>query len=107
MTRRECDILEHAVHSISEQAAKTNKIIDEALAAGLPSDHPVTLQAKLIRLELLKVKSDLERELGTWVIDCKACGMEVHWVQGTSMADPGHWGHRDPAPHGEPVVQSS
>jgi hypothetical protein len=31
-----------------------------------------------------------------------ACGMEVHGVQGISMADPGHWGHRFPAPHGEP-----
>ena len=26
--------------------------------------------------------------------------MEVHWVQGISMADAGHWGHRHPAPHG-------
>jgi hypothetical protein len=40
------------------------------------------------------VKADLERELGKWVLDCKACGMEVHWVQGTSMA------HREIAPHG-------
>lgn len=70
--------------------------------AGLAADHPVTVAAKQVRLELLKVKADLERELGTWVLDCKACGMEVHWVQGISMADPGHWGHRFPAPHGEP-----
>ena len=41
----------------------------------------------MLRLELLRVKADLERELGTWVLDCKACGMEVHWVQGISMAD--------------------
>jgi hypothetical protein len=41
------------------------------------------------------------------VLDCKPCGMEVHWVQGVSMADPGHWGHRHPAPHGEPVRQRS
>jgi hypothetical protein len=26
------------------------------------------------------------------VLDYKACGMEVHWVQGISMADVGHWG---------------
>lgn len=74
------------------------------MEAGLAADHPVTVAAKQVRLELLKVKADLERELGTWVLDCKACGMEVHWVQGISMADPGHWGHRFPAPHGEPVV---
>ena len=104
MAHRERDILERAVHSIAEQAANTNKVIDEALAAGLPSDHPVPLQARMLRLELLRVKADLERELGTWVLDCKACCMDVHWVQCISMADPGHWGHRFPAPHGEPVV---
>ena len=58
----------------------------------------------MLRLELLKVKADLERDLATWVLDCIACGMEVHWVQGVSMADPGHWGHRFPAPHGEPSI---
>jgi len=26
------------------------------------------------------------------VLDCKACGMEVHWVQGISIADAPHWG---------------
>jgi hypothetical protein len=58
----------------------------------------------MLRLELLKVEADLERDLATWVLDCTACGMEVHWVQGVSMADPGHWGHRFPAPHGEPSI---
>jgi hypothetical protein len=57
-----------------------------------------------VRLELLKVKADLERELGKLVLNCTACGVEVHWVQGISMSDPGHWAHRFPAPHGEPVV---
>src|SRR4249920_2645694 len=104
MSRRERDILEDAVRRISEQAANTNKVIDEAMEAGLPADHPVTVAAKQVRLELLKVKADLERELGTWVLDCKACATEVHWVQGISMADPGRWGHRLPAPHGEPSV---
>ena len=104
MARRERDILERAVHSISEQASNTSKVVDEAMDAGLPADHPVTVAAKQVRFELLRVKADLERELRTWVIDCKACGMEVHWVQGISMADPGHWGHRRPAPHGEPTV---
>jgi hypothetical protein len=74
------------------------------MAAGLPADHPVTVSAKMLRLELLQVKADLERELADWVLDCKACGMEVHWVQGISMADPGHWGHRRPAPHGDPAL---
>jgi hypothetical protein len=93
MTDRERHVLERAVRSIAEQAVNTNKVIEEAMDA-----------AKQVRLELLKVKADLERELGIWVLDCKACGMDVHWVQGISMADPGHWGHRLPSPHGEPVV---
>ena len=104
MARRERDILERAVHAIAEQAANTNKVIDEAMDAGLAADHPVTVAAKQVRLELLKVKADLERELATWVLDCTACGQEVHWVQGISMADPGHWGRRFPAPHGEPTA---
>jgi hypothetical protein len=36
--------------------------VDEAHAAGLDGSHPVTLQAKMLRLELLNVKADLERE---------------------------------------------
>jgi hypothetical protein len=104
MARRERDILEDAVRRISEQAANTNRVVDEAMEASLAADHPVTVAVKQVRLELLMVKADLERELATWVLDCKACGMDVHWVQGVSMADPGHWGHRRPAPHGEPLV---
>jgi hypothetical protein len=105
MTDRERHVLERAVRSMAEQAVNTNKVIEEAMDAGLAADHHVTVAAKQVRLELLKVKADLERELGTWVLDCNACGMDVHWVQGISMADPGHWGHRHPAPHGEPEVK--
>lgn len=47
--------------------------------AGLAGDHPVTVAAKQVRLEPLQVKADLERKPATWVLDCKACGMEVHW----------------------------
>ena len=72
--------------------------------AGLAADHPVTVAAKQVPLELLKVKADLERELGTWVLDCTACGMEVRRVQGISMADRGHCGHGFSAPHGEPSI---
>lgn len=104
MAERERDILERAVHSISEQAANTSKVVDEAMEAGLPADHPVTVAAKKLRLELLQVKADLERELATWVLDCKDCGMDVHWVQGIAMSDPGHWAHARPAPHGDPAV---
>ena len=90
MIGRRRDILERSVHAIAEQAANTNKVIDEAMEAGLPADHPVTIAAKQVRLELLRVKADLERELGKLVLNCQRCGMEVHWVQGISMSDPGH-----------------
>jgi hypothetical protein len=65
--------------------------------------HPVTLQAKMLRLELVNVKADLERELGRLLIHCSSCGERVHWVAGLS-ASPGHWAHREPAPHGEPAI---
>jgi len=54
-------------------------VIDEAMDTGLAGDHPVTVAAKQVRLGPLQVKADLERKPATWVLDCKACGMEVHW----------------------------
>jgi hypothetical protein len=103
MARREREILEHAVHTIAEQAAKADELVDEATTAG-GRDHPVTVHAMMLRLELLNVKADLERELGTWVPNCKKCGLDVHWIAGLGVS-PGHWAHREPAPHGEPVVE--
>lgn len=100
---REREVLERAVRVVSEQAAKADALVDEAVAAGLDGSHPVTLQAKLLRLELLKVKADLERELGQLVLDCSDCGRTVRWVSGLGPS-PGHWAHREPAPHGYPVV---
>jgi hypothetical protein len=46
MARKERDILEHAVHTIAEQAAKADDLVDEATAAG-GGDHPVTVHAKM------------------------------------------------------------
>jgi hypothetical protein len=57
---------------VAEQAGKADALIDDLQAAGLPEVGPV-LQGKLIRLELLKVKGDLERELGQWLLDCQRC----------------------------------
>jgi hypothetical protein len=102
MARRERGILERAVHTIAEQDVKADNLVDEAKAAG-GGDHPVTVHAKMLRLELLKVKADLERELETWSPNCTKCGLVVHWVSGLGVS-PGHWAHREPAPHGEPAV---
>lgn len=97
------DILERAVRVVTEQATKADALVDEALAAGLDGSHPLTVHAKMLRLELLAVKGDLERELGRLVLDCSACGRTVHWVPGLGPS-PGHWAHREPAPHHEPAV---
>jgi hypothetical protein len=102
MARREREILEHAVRNLAEQAVKADELVDEAKTAG-GGDHPVTIHAKMLRLELLNVKADLERELETWVPNCSKCGLDVHWVSGLGVTL-GHWGHREPAPHGEPAV---
>jgi hypothetical protein len=87
--QREREILEHAFHTISEQAAKADDLVDEAKAAG-GGDHPVTVHAKMLRLELLKAKADLERELEDFALDCTKCGLDVHWVSGLGVT-PGHW----------------
>jgi hypothetical protein len=84
MARREREILEHAVHTIAEQAAKADELVDEAKAAG-GGDHPVTVHAKMLRLELLKVKADLERELEDFSLNCTKCGLDVHWVSGLGV----------------------
>ena len=88
MSNRERDILERSVAAVAQQAAKADALIDDLKLAGLPEDGPV-LQAKLLRLELLKVKGDLERKLGRWVLDCRRCNRQVHWVAGIWIR-PGH-----------------
>ena len=80
--RRECDILENAVRSVAEQAAKADELVDEAIATGLDGSHPLTVHAKMLRLELLKMKAELEHELERLILDCAACGQTVHWVAG-------------------------
>jgi hypothetical protein len=69
-------------------------------AAAAPIPSPFTRRRCL---ELLKTKADIERELETWVPNCTRCGLDVHWVSGLGVT-PGHWAHREPAPHGEPAV---
>lgn len=84
MPRRKRDILERAVRTLAEQAAKADELVDAAAEAGGGS-HPVTIQAKRLRLELLDVKADLERELGRLLIDCSDCGRRVRWVAGLGI----------------------
>jgi hypothetical protein len=92
---RKEEILERAVHAVAEQATKASTIINEAVGAGLDGSHPVILHTKMLRLELLNVKADLDRELGRLVLNCLDCGRRVHWVPGLGT-EAGHWAHREP-----------
>ncbi len=95
--------LSEPCRAVAEQATAADKLIDEAIAAGLDGSHAVTIHAKMLRAELLRVKADLQRELGTWMLTCKSCGRDVWWVSGLGFR-PGHWSHGEPAPHHDPVV---
>ena len=102
MASRERDILERAVRTVAEQATKADALVDEAIDVGHGRSDPLVTHAKMLRLELLNVKADLERELEDFSLNCTKCGLDVHWVSlGTT---PGHWAHREPVPHGAPVV---
>jgi hypothetical protein len=100
--RPEHSILERAMRAVSKQAAAAGELVHEAHEDGLGS-HSVTLHAKMLRLELLNVKADLERDLGQLVLDCSSCGQRTHWIPGLGV-EPGHWAHREPAPHHEPAI---
>jgi hypothetical protein len=71
---QERDILERAARTLSEQAAKADELVNHALIEGLDGSHPLTVQAKMLRLELLKVKADMERELGQFVLTLRPDG---------------------------------
>jgi hypothetical protein len=103
MAHREREILEHAVRTVAEQAAKADDLVAEAIAVGHGRSDPLVVHAKMLRLELLKVKADLERELEDFSLNCTNCGLDVHWVSGLGVTT-GHLAHREPAPHGEPAV---
>ena len=103
MARRERHILEQAVKAVADQAAKADDLVDEAIEVGHGRSDPLVVHAKMLRLELLNVKADLERELEDFSLNCSKCGLDVHWVSGLGIT-PGHWAHREPAPHDEPAV---
>ncbi len=71
IARREHDILKRAVLALSDQVAAASALVDEAMAAGLDGSHPVTVHAKMLRLELIKTKSAIRWE--QFVLDCSSC----------------------------------
>ena len=77
--------------------------MNEAIEVGHGRSDPLVVHAKMLRLELLNVKGDLERELEDFPLNGTKCGLDVHWVSGLGIT-PGHWSHAEPAPQGEPAV---
>jgi hypothetical protein len=65
--QRQRDILERAVEAVTQQAAAASALVDEAHDADLGGSHPVTIQAKMLRLSFSNVNADLEREVGSKV----------------------------------------
>jgi hypothetical protein len=51
------------VHAVAEQAAKADDLVDEAIDVEHGRSEPLVTHAMMLRLELLKVKADLERGL--------------------------------------------
>ena len=52
--------------------------------AGSDGSHPLAVEVKPARLELLKVKSAAEQEPEKLVLDCRVCGQRVHCVSGSA-----------------------
>jgi len=51
MARREREILEHAVHKVTEQAAKVDALDDEAIEVGHGRPNPLVTHATMLRLD--------------------------------------------------------
>lgn len=97
-------ILERAVRAVADQAAKADGLIDEALAAGLDGMHTLTINARLLRQELLDTKAGVgarARDVGPQLhggVGSTFTGSTV----GASRRATGS--HAEPAPHGEPQL---
>ena len=91
-------------HAVTDQAARPTISLDEAIAVGHGWSDPLVVHASRLRMELLKVKADLGRELEDFSLDRSKCRLDVHRVSGLGVT-PGHWSHAEPAPHGEPAVR--
>jgi hypothetical protein len=70
----EREVLDRAIQRVTEQAAKADATVDEAVSIGLDGSGRPVVSIKMIRAELLSVKADLEREIERVVLDCAACG---------------------------------
>jgi hypothetical protein len=51
MARREREILEHAVRTVTEQAAKADALVDEAIEVGHGRPNPLVTHATMFGLD--------------------------------------------------------
>src|SRR5207342_2444000 len=56
-----------------------------AIGVGRGRSDPLITHAKMLRLELLKVKADLERPLEDFSLSGSTCGLDVHLVSGLGI----------------------
>ena len=61
MPRSDREVLEDAVRVLAEQAADSDRIVEEALEAGLAAEDRVVVYTKMLRLELLNTKAASSR----------------------------------------------
>jgi hypothetical protein len=100
------EILERTVQAIADRARDAYRLVEEAHAVDR-DDSGLVAAAKRLRMELLSTKAELERELGRFLLHCRRCNRRVHWVPGVG-AEPGHWGHAEPAPNDhQPDLETS
>jgi hypothetical protein len=78
------------VKAISDKVRDAYALVDELHDAGIRAEHPAMVKAKTLRIEVLQIKADLERELGGWLLDCVVCKRRVQLgVRDGSGAGPG------------------
>jgi hypothetical protein len=97
------EILERTVHAIADRARDAYRVVEEAHEIDPRDESGLVAAAKRLRMELLQTKGELERELGNVLLSCRRCNRRVHWVLEVG-AEPGHWGHAEPAPSHEPSL---
>ena len=76
------EILERTVRAIADRARDANRVVEDAHAVDPKDDSGLVAAAKRLRIELLTMKGQLERELGRLLLHCRRCNRRGHWVSG-------------------------
>jgi len=73
------------------------------MEAGLDGDNPLTV-AQDAAARTSKDKAELEGGLSEFVLNCTACGIELHWFGAPAWPTLGTGGIASRAPHDEPSI---